>query len=80
MPECGHDAVGDDGSVIYLNPVEHIESDRAIKVGRVEVDQLVGTFGGNEGKGPFGEVAVGVEEGDAAAHRQVLGEQVEQGG
>ena len=42
-------------TLILMHSVEHVEADRPLKIGRVEIYQLVGSFGRNQGEGSFGQ-------------------------
>src|SRR5580700_5008289 len=77
VPQGGHDPVGDDGATVLWHPMQDVEADRPLKVGRVEIDQLVGAPAGDEGKGSLGQVAVRVKEGNAAIHGEVLAQEIE---
>src|SRR5580704_12779829 len=77
VPQGGHDPVGDDGTTILGHPMKDVEADRPLKVGRVEIDELVGALAGDEGKGSLGQVAVGIKESNTATHGEVLAQEIE---
>ena len=80
MPEGGHHAVGDDRLEIVRHAREGIEADRPLKVGGVEVDEIIRARAGDMRERGFGEVAMRIEESQALAGDEVLPDQIEQEG
>ena len=80
MPEGGHDAVGNDGLEIVRYARQGIEADRPLKIGGVEVDEIIRARAGDMREGSFGQVAMRIEERQALAGDKVLPNQIEQEG
>ena len=80
MPEGGHHAVGDDRLEVVRHARQRIESDRPLKVGGVEVDEVVRARAGDMREGRFGEVIMRIEESQTFAGDEVLPDQIEQEG
>ena len=76
MPECGHDTVGDDGLEIVRHAREGIEADRPLKIGGVEVDEVIRARARNMRERRFGQVAMRIEQSQALTGDKVLPDQI----
>src|SRR6202051_3207105 len=74
----GHDTVGNDRFKIVAHLREGIETDRPLKVGRVDVDEIVGAGTGNAREHGLRQIPVRVEQRPALAGSQVLFDEVEE--
>src|SRR6266702_1067596 len=70
VAEGGHDAISDNGFEIIRDAREGIEADWSLDVGRIDVDQIIGTCARNVSKCGFREIAVRIEEGEPLAGRK----------
>jgi hypothetical protein len=77
VAEGRNHAVGNDRPLIFRHAVKRVVADRSLKIGGVEVDQLMGAFGWDEGKRPFSKITMRIEEGNTAAHGKVLAYEIE---
>ena len=80
MLERGNDALGDDRAVIRGHAIKNVVADRPRQVGGVEIDELMSATARDQGERPLGKIAMGIKQRDAAPHRKVLAEQVEERG
>ena len=72
MPEGGHHTIGDDGLEIVRHARQGIEADRPLKIGGIEVDEVIRARAGDMREGSFGQVAMRIEQRQALAGEEVL--------
>ena len=72
MPEGRHDAVSDDRLEIIRDARQGIEADRPLKIGGVEVKEVIRARPGDMREGSFGQVAMWIEERQPLAGDEVL--------
>jgi hypothetical protein len=58
------------------NGFEKIEADRVIPIGRIEIDDIVGTPGRNMVKEVLGKIAMRIDDADPAAGLEVLDDEI----
>ena len=76
VDEGRHDVVGDAGVPVRVRPLQGIEGDRALQVGRVYVHHVVRARGRHQAEDRIGQMAQRVDQPDAPAGGQVLGDEV----
>ena len=64
MHEGGDNIVGDQRVLVRMHPIQNVETDRALEIGRVKHDHFVGAVARNQRQRRSGQAAERIDDAD----------------